>query len=136
MQILKDLHGNRWGDEAGAFRSPRFTRFHNAVMPALFDRGVLDLRWLTVDGEPLSAIYNIRWNGKIYCYQSGRRMNVPPQIRVGIVQHAAAIKEAIVSGCREYDFLGGDVQYKRQMSLDRRPLCEWRVARTGANGRV
>jgi CelD/BcsL family acetyltransferase involved in cellulose biosynthesis len=138
LRVLQTLHGQRWADEGetGAFHSPRFSRFHERVMPSMLQRGALDLRWLTVDGQPVSANYAIRWNGKVYHYQSGRRMNVPPQARVGIVLHAAGIRDAIAAGCREYDFLGGDAQYKRQLASGSRPIVCLRVVRAPLRERV
>ncbi|MEM9490767.1 MAG: GNAT family N-acetyltransferase, partial [Myxococcota bacterium] len=72
--ILIDLHGQRWGAAGrpgGVFASTRFTAFHDRVMPALLERGALDLLWLVCKGEPVAAVYNVVWNGKVYFYQSG-----------------------------------------------------------------
>ena len=129
-RVLLALHGTRWGDE-GAFASPRFDAFHEEVMPALLDRGALDLSWICARGEPVAALYNLRWNGKVYSYQCGRRLDVPREVRPGIVIHAHAIRSAIEAGMREYDFLGGASQYKRKLAPATRPLVRLRAARRG-----
>jgi CelD/BcsL family acetyltransferase involved in cellulose biosynthesis len=131
MQILHALHAERWGEDgqAGAFHAPRFRRFHEMVAPRLRARGALDLRWLRVADEPVCCLYSIRWNNKVYFYQSGRRMQLPSEVRVGHVLHAAAIKDAIAAGMREYDFLGGEAQYKSQLSLASRPIVQLRIVR-------
>src|SRR5205814_1134596 len=74
-RILAALHNERWdaAGEPGAFRSPRFTRFHDLVMPQLLDAGALELQWLCVGGEPVAALYAIVWNNKVYYYQCGRK---------------------------------------------------------------
>ena len=120
-QVLHQLHAERWqaAGQEGVFRANRFTRFHDRVMAALLERNALDLCWLSVRRQPVAAVYNIRWNGKVYFYQSGRALDVPGQVRPGIVLHAHRIRAAIEAGDREYDFLGGAVQYKRQLS----PAC-------------
>jgi hypothetical protein len=128
QRILATLHQQRWGPE-GKFGSPLFTAFHDAVMPALLQAGALELLWLSVRGEPIAAIYNIVWNGKVYFYQSGRKMDVPAAQRPGIVLHAYAIQRAIAAGRREYDFLSGGEHYKKQLALATRPIVQLRVHR-------
>jgi len=138
-KLLESLHGERWaekGNEGGVFGSPRFRAFHDEVMPQLFDRGALDLLWLVVDEEPIAALYNIVWNGKTYFYQSGRRLDVPKNVRPGIAIHALAIRRAIELGHREYDFLAGESQYKVKLALDRRPLVRLRAVRSSVRERA
>lgn len=130
--ILESLHGERWeakGRAGGVFASSRFRAFHDEVMRALFERDALDLLWLEVRGEPLAALYNIVWDGKVCFYQSGRRLDLPKPIRPGVAIHALAIQRAIEKGYREYDFLAGASQYKTQLSLATRPLVELRIVR-------
>jgi len=138
LRILRALHAERWNEDGkdGAFHSPRFSAFHELVMPALLKRGALILTWMTVNGTPVSCKYSIRWNGKHYFYQSGRSMGLPPQVRVGIVLHAFGIRDAIHSGCREYDFLGGEAQYKSQLAPECRPLVQLRVVRSRGRERL
>ena len=128
---LVSLHEARWqkDDRSGVFSSPRFTAFHDAVMPALLARGALELGVLRAGGEPVAALYNLVWKDKVYFYQSGRRADLPAKLRPGIAAHAMAIRMAIEAGRREYDFLGGDVRYKLDLALGSRPLVEIRAAR-------
>lgn len=127
-RVLLALHDSRWGDR-GAFASTRFDAFHGDVMPALLDRGALDLSWLCARGEPVAALYNLRWNGRVYCYQSGRRLDLPRSIRPGIVLHVHGIRRSIEAGMREYDFLAGTSQYKRKLAPATRPLVRLRAVR-------
>jgi CelD/BcsL family acetyltransferase involved in cellulose biosynthesis len=130
-QILMALHAERWSaaGSAGAMASASFRAFHEEIMPALLERGALDLRWLSARGEPIAAIYNIVWQGKIYFYQSGRKLDLPRTVRAGIVIHAHAIREAIEAGLREYDFLGGAARYKMDLAPAARSLVRLRAAR-------
>lgn len=128
--ILLALHSERWSESGGgAFRSPRFKGFHEAVMPELLAQGALELLWLEVGSQPVAIAYNLVWRGKVYFYQSGRLTDLPRGIRPGIVLHAHAIMRAIKAGRREYDFLNGHAQYKLQLSLALRPLVRVRAVR-------
>ena len=130
-RILQSLHSERWGarGERGVFASERFTRFHDEIIPKLFDGvdGSVDLLWLTVGGEAISAVYNIVYDSKVYFYQSGRKLDLPKGIKPGIAIHTLAIQDAIARGYREYDFLNGASQYKRQLALSTRPLVTLRA---------
>ena len=75
-------------------------------------------------------MYDLRWNGKVSFYQCGRRMDVPKQIRPGGVLLYHAIREAITSGMREFDFLGGEATYKKQLATASRPLVRLRIVRS------
>lgn len=129
--VLTSLHAERWqaAGRRGAFSAQRFEAFHDAVMPQLLDEGRLQLLWLKVRGEPVAVQYNIVANGKVYFYQSGRKMNVPEGQRPGIVLFAHALQKAIAGGLWEFDFLGGECQYKSKLAIASRPLVELRAAR-------
>jgi CelD/BcsL family acetyltransferase involved in cellulose biosynthesis len=130
--ILLQLHERRWqaGGQSGVFSSPLFRRFHDMLMPTLLDRGELDLRWLSVNGEPVAISYAFVNENRVYFYQSGRTTTVPKGVRPGIVLHVHALRAAIEAGRSEYDFLGGDARYKLQLATDTRPLIALRVARS------
>ena len=127
-RVLMALHRERWGGD-GVFGSPKFKAFHDRVMPELLAKGALDLGWMSVRGEPVAAFYNFRWNGKLSFYQSGRKLDIPDEVRVGVTMHAYLIQAAIEDGMREYDFLAGASQYKMSLALATRPLVELRAAR-------
>ena len=132
FEILASLHGDRWKvtRAGGAFGSPRFRAFHASMTSRLLEQGALDLSWLLVGGEPVAALYSIVWAGAVHFYQSGRKVDLPPGLRPGIVLHAHAIQRAIGRGLVEYDFLGGASQYKTRMATATRPLVQLRATRT------
>jgi CelD/BcsL family acetyltransferase involved in cellulose biosynthesis len=137
---LRELHAERWSADgrSGVFASERFSRFHAAVMPRLLigeDGASLDLSWLVVRGRAVAAAYSIVYGGKLHFYQSGRRVDVPRAVRPGIALHAMAIRHAIESGLREYDFLAGAARYKRELSLATRPLVTLRAVGRGVRAR-
>jgi len=130
-KILIELHRERWSAEGkqGVFASSHFSAFHEALLPQLLDAGALELMWVSVRGAPIAALYNIAWNGKIYCYQSGRTLDVPRNVRPGVIAHVYAIRRAIETGRSEYDFMAGTSQFKRKLALAYKPLVRVRAVR-------
>lgn len=129
--VLRHLHRQRWSEQGhdGAFASPRFADFHADLLRRLLADGRLDLRWIVLDGRPLVAAYAFRDGGTTYYYQTGRTLDVPRHIRLGIKIAADTIKSAIAHGSIEFDFLAGDAQYKRIFADQTRNLVDLRVAR-------
>jgi CelD/BcsL family acetyltransferase involved in cellulose biosynthesis len=127
-KVLHALHGERWGG-GGVFGSSKFVAFHDRLMDALLPAGALDLGWLEVKGEPVAAFYNFCHDGRLLFYQSGRKLDLPENIRVGITMHAYIMQGAIERGLREYDFLAGVSQYKMSLALASRPLLRLRASR-------
>ena len=134
FRALSALNAARWNAEgaAGAFASDRFLAFHKDYASKLPADGRLELAWLTVGGKPVAAIYCLLANRKIYFYQSGRVMDVPGKVRLGIVMLIVTLQEAIRNGYREFDFLGGEAQYKRLFATGSRDLIGVRIARPTA----
>jgi CelD/BcsL family acetyltransferase involved in cellulose biosynthesis len=130
-QVLVGLHHDRWDGvpDAGVFHSPHFLHFHDRVMPRLLRQGAMELLWLSVRGEPVAAMYNIVWGGKVYFYQCGRRTGLPRAVRPGSVLLHYAIRAAIEGEQREFDFLNGLNPYKLFLALAVRPLVQVRAAR-------
>jgi CelD/BcsL family acetyltransferase involved in cellulose biosynthesis len=138
FEVLCRLHGERWQQEGkpGVFASPRFAAFHTDVTRSLLAEGALDLAWIEVAGEAVSATYSIVWNGKMQFYQSGRKLDVPKQVKPGIVANLYGIQRAITAGLGEYDFLAGATRYKLDLTTAQRPLVTLRATRTNLRGRA
>lgn len=124
QRILETLHGTRWADAGaqGVFASSKFATFHRRLMHELLDRDALQLGWLAVGDRPLAIVYNFLWKGRVHSYQSGRALDLPNTIRVGILSHLYAMQDAIARGMNEYDFLAGRQRYKLELSLHSRTL--------------
>lgn len=124
QHILESLHGTRWAEAGaqGVFASSKFADFHRRLMHELLERKALQLGWLTAADRPLAIVYNFLWKGRVYGYQSGRAIDLPNTIRVGILSHLFAMQDAIARGMSEYDFLAGRQRYKLELSLASRTL--------------
>jgi CelD/BcsL family acetyltransferase involved in cellulose biosynthesis len=130
-RILMSLHHERWSndDQTGVFRAPPFLDFHARMMRTLAERGCLELLILKAHGEPMAALYSMVWDNKVYGYQTGRRTDVPANVRPGGVVMALAIRRAIEQGRREFDLLADEAFYKSQLTSHVRPLVQVRATR-------
>jgi CelD/BcsL family acetyltransferase involved in cellulose biosynthesis len=130
--ILMTLHHERWtsADQTGVFRSPLFLGFHDRMMRTLAELGSLELLILRGRGKPVAALYSMVWAGKVYAYQTGRRIDLPANLRPGGVLLALATRRAIEQGRREFDLLADEAFYKSQLTPLTRPLIQVRAVRT------
>jgi hypothetical protein len=139
-RVLIDLHHSRWSESAGTnppprniekgvFRSSLYLDFHEEMMQILAGRGELELLWLCARDEPVAALYAMVWKGKVYAYQCGRQLDVPPEVRPGGVLLALAIRRAIEAGRHEFDLLADEAFYKNQLATGARALVRMRIAR-------
>ena len=130
--ILMSLHHERWSsdDQEGVFRSPLFLDFHAQMMRTLAERGALELLILRARGEPVAALYSMIWAGKVYAYQTGRRTDLPANLRPGGILLSLAIRRAIEQGRHEFDLQADEAFYKSQLTPHTRKLVQVRAART------
>ena len=132
FDTLVTLHQARWQakGQPGAFKHPKRLAFHRLVIPRLLDAGWLRLGVLTMPDGPLGAIYNTRYRGQVFFYQSGIRLTEQTHLRPGVLLHAYEIEDAIAAGATEYDFLKrGHSEYKDAWASRSRDLVRLRVAR-------
>jgi len=137
QEILIDLHQRRRQalGEPGCFASPRFTAFHQEVMPELLRHGRLCLAWAEVEGRPVAAEYLLSGEGTIYAYQGG----LAPEEKAcspGHLINMLMIRRAIEQGYRVFDFLRGDEPYKAQWRAQPRASVEIRVVAPRASARL
>lgn len=123
-KLLETLHSERRAslEKPSVFQHVRFRAFHDRVMLPLFERGALELCWLTAKDQPICAMYNIVWNDRVFFYQGGRTTRIPDHLRPTVVGHAYAIRRAIEAGRVEYDFMGRAAHYKLDLAHEFRPL--------------
>ena len=132
------LHEQRWESRqlAGAFAGERFFSFQKMVMQDMLRNGHLELRFLSVSGKNIAAVYNINYKGKIYFFQAGLDLSFDKDLSPGLLLHSYCIEEAIKDGLKEYDFLlmGNDIMdsYKKRWTKDYRHECDIYMARPGA----
>ncbi|MEI6819427.1 MAG: GNAT family N-acetyltransferase [Verrucomicrobiota bacterium] len=124
LERLADLHQARWVGRGlpGCFSNAFFTRFHQTLIARhLVDGGVQLLR-IRAGENDLGYLYAFVRGGRVYCYQSGFDYGlIEKHARPGLVAHALAVEYNAAQGYDVYDFMAGDMRYKRDLAtLDER----------------
>jgi len=122
MELVR-LHQMRWHElgQPGVFPNEPLVAFHEEFSGLALRRGWLRLFVLTVDDQPVAALYGLRYRDTFHFYQSG----FDPAWRrhsVGLVTMALAIRHAIGEGATTFDFLRGDEPYKSLWTHTHREL--------------
>ena len=128
---LVALHTAQWRarSKPGAFADPWFDRFHRRLIAQRFSHGEIQLLRARSERGTIGCLYNHVFRGRVLQYQSGMATFANDKLKPGFVCHAAAIDHAAASGLALYDFLGGDVRYKKSLSTDATRLIWARVQR-------
>lgn len=110
FEALKDLHIRSWSrrGKRHAFSEPYFETFHRALVSS----PAVQLLRIRAGRHVLGYLYNFRFGGAVYAYQSGFA-DEDGADRPGYVSHALAIEHAAKQGMARYDFLAGDNRLKR-----------------------
>jgi CelD/BcsL family acetyltransferase involved in cellulose biosynthesis len=134
---LKQFHIRSWTRRGRrhAFASPFFERFHRTLITRCADAGEVELLRLSAGGIAFGYLYNFRWNGHVYAYQSGFD-DSNGHLRPGYIAHALAIERHSAAGAADYDFMAGTNRLKESFSTERydmhwytirRPLLRFRA---------
>ena len=94
------------------FMTPAMRRFFLGVARRMLDADRLRLFFLTIDGEKAATLYAFEYGRRFWLYNSGYDPDAHAQLSPGWVLLAYAIQYAIAAGCREFDFMQGDEEYK------------------------
>jgi CelD/BcsL family acetyltransferase involved in cellulose biosynthesis len=115
METFFNLHQIRWQSQKrdGVFVVQRFRDFHLDVAKSFAERGWLNLCFLTLNDEPVSAIYAFKYRNKMFNYLTGFNPKYS-EYHVGHILFLYSIKNSIENGLREFDFMRGDETYKQQ----------------------
>ena len=117
MDAFFNFHQDRWEEDAsgGGFPEGWQRVIHRYMTGTLAAAGKLDLRMVrSSDGEIAGVIYNFRHNGVGYYYHLGASQDPRwAPYSLGTCLLADSIAAAISDGCRSFDLLRGDHDYKR-----------------------
>ena len=136
MGEVARLHRQRWGSESASFKTDKYLRFHNDLAKRFQENGWLCLMLVAVNGEHIAARYDFSYGGKVWCIQGGWNESYD-HMRVGTVLTGKVIEWGIQRGQKEYDFLGGDSDYKRRWADGERTMLNFTVSNsTTSSGRL
>lgn len=99
-------------EDKAEFMTPEMRRFFGAVARRMLDAGYLRLCFLTLNGEKAACLYAFEYNRKFLLYNSGYDPDAHSHLSPGWVLLAYSIQYAIAAGCRVFDFMQGDEEYK------------------------
>jgi CelD/BcsL family acetyltransferase involved in cellulose biosynthesis len=138
IAALANLHQKRWEDQGkpGVFASERFLMFHQLFSKIALKNGWLSLRFLSLDENPIAAIYSFAYQGKVSFYQSGISTQMNNEISLGTLMLAHCVEESIADGMAEYDFLRGSDSYKKSWAKTVRELTTVRIFLNKGNVKV
>jgi len=133
VDALFALHRARWAPEVTDFAGPH-EAFQRDFLGVAAARGWLHLLIVELDGEPVAAVYDLRYAGRQHQYQQGRDPS-RDRLSVGFLALVSAMLGAARDGMAEYRFLRGDEPYKYDYA-DLDPRLQTFVVGRGAGGRV
>lgn len=110
-----NLHQKRWNKKGkeGVFSSNKIKLFFQDLFEALYKKGILDLSFLKYGDKLIAGAVCFDFERKRQVYLPG----FDPEysyLHPGIVLTYNNINEAILSGCKEFDFLKGSEDYKKR----------------------
>jgi CelD/BcsL family acetyltransferase involved in cellulose biosynthesis len=125
------LHQARWHAEGlpGVFASQRFAGFHRDLVERLFPAGGIWLTRVRAGDVTLGCDYSLVERNRVLGYQWGTARLPDNRLSPGIVMGLYSMEAALQHGFHEYDWLSGDVFYKRQLSTTAREMIWARSSR-------
>lgn len=94
------------------FMTPQMRRFFLAIARRMLEAGWLRLFFLTINGDKAATLFAFEYDRRFWLYNSGYDPDAHAQLSPGWVLLSYAIQYAIVTGCRVFDFMQGDEEYK------------------------
>ena len=127
------LHQARWQSkgEAGSFALPRFKEFLTGVVRSSLAKGGLRLWTLEVDGEVEAVLLAFFDNGVAHYFQGGFNPAYAKE-SLGTVMIGLCVKDCVEEAdVREFDFMGGEADYKTHWTKATRETIELEWMRQG-----
>lgn len=113
------------------FMTPEMRRFFGAVAQTLLDAGYLRLCFLTLNGQKAAVLFAFEYDRKFLLYNSGYDPEDEfAHLSPGWVLLAYSIQYAIAAGCRVFDFMQGDEEYKYRFGSENYSVMRVIVERT------
>jgi CelD/BcsL family acetyltransferase involved in cellulose biosynthesis len=119
LQLMAASHTQK----AGFLEDMQNVNFFKAIVPVAFQKGWLQLSFLTIGGTAAASYLNFDYGGNVLVYNSGLLPDQYGHLSPGIVLLAYNIQYAIELRRAVFDFLRGNEIYKYRMcAVDTRVL--------------
>ncbi len=125
LEGLFELHGKRRemiGKE-GRFLLKNLMSFHREVSRILTKGGISRIYSLGSGRETVAMLYGFRYSNRFFYYQSGMDPEYEKQ-SVGMVLMGHCIRDSILGGLNEFDFLRGNEAYKSKWTKTSRKTVD------------
>lgn len=124
LDRLAALHQQTWTSRGlpGSFAAETFYDYHRRLITRCFPLGRVELLHLRAGSTTVGYHYNFVAGGRTYFYQCGYDYGLGDKLSPGVVLHALAIGNALEQGRRDYEFMAGDVEYKRRLATASRKM--------------
>lgn len=114
LEMAQPLHKQRWG--RAALEYPGYAAFHRHLIEHGFAEGVVDVLCVRCGEKPIGWLYNFIYEGRVYYYFGAFDFDPKqPKLKPGLVTHTLAIAYYVQKGMHVYDFMAGDLRYKRNL---------------------
>jgi len=120
LEELKILHQKTWvgRGKPGSFARDFYCEFHKNLIANRFNKNEIQLLHAACGNDTIGYLYSFIYNGQVYNYQGGFNY-LPKKVFIpGLTCHYLAVLYNATKGLDTYDFLAGDVEYKRSLSTD------------------
>ncbi len=108
------FHVLRWSDSG--YKNQYFVKFHENLIRDSFEEDSIHLLKLMAGNETIAVMYNQIVDRKVFFYLHGLKFDNDGRLKPGLVAHTLATEYYIRQGMLEYDYMGGDSQYKIQLA--------------------
>jgi CelD/BcsL family acetyltransferase involved in cellulose biosynthesis len=107
-------HKERWDDSG--YDNLEFISFHENLIRCYKNEKVVQVLKITSGILPIAYMYYFLYNNSVHFYLQGLQYFDNGKLKPGLVSHVFAIDYFLEQGFNQYDFMGGDSQYKMQLS--------------------
>jgi len=111
------------------FMDERTQGFFRAIAGEALGRGWLRLAFLVINDTKAAAMFCFDFNDSFQVYNSGYDPDLYASLSTGIVLLSYCIRDAIERGCRTFDFLRGEEEYKYRFGGVRTEIHNLKLAK-------
>lgn len=112
------LHQKYWTEKglSGSFANKKWVTFHKTLIRDFFKN--VQLIRISYGNHLVGYLYNLIDDGIAYSMQSGFNYSTDKNDRPGIVSHYLITRHYITCSVQKYEYLAGELQYKKSLSTD------------------
>jgi len=109
-----EWHRSRWADSG--YNNRDFVMFHETLIKRGFGHESVQLFRIVFGEHVIGVFYFLLLDGCAYFYLQGLRSELNNKLKPGLNAHCLLMQYFLEQGYDVYDFMGGESQYKHQLS--------------------